>query len=1028
MAGFDIPNQNIRINPTFDYQKRDYAGELSKLMSGLGNAMGGQGSRPLTQKQQEQMAEQASLSRAAQALASDAAIQEKLNKLQTLPVAEARATLQDIRRNDVRRISEATGVDSSELYEAMLGPLQSQVNERYTAVKKDSGSLSSIIGGARMSINELAGAFRAIGKSDEEARAIGREVHQENEAIRQASPYWQDQMLRDQAGEMVTFTGETGSIAANIARMAPQMAGQIGGTLGGAAVGSLAGPVGTFVGGSAAAAALGAMQGSQDFITRVEMDPRLTEEQKAEAISTGRLPAAAAAGVFNAIPINANPASQALLRAASGNIIGKAANRLGQNLAGRVVGNTLVSGAELSVANAGDVLSRNAIFEQATGLDTPLTEGLGQALAQGAGMAPFFGAARSRTHSIPATEAPKPVVPDAPAADTTTPQAPKPPKAPDGSEFRDPRPVEMVDFDESVRAGFREGIQEKTITGPQAIFDAYVRDGRTVDDLRRMLDADVVASNPLGPKIVEQVRKLIPKVEDTKSLTPEAADFVTNVKQRVLNGEDLTIEQVNKLFTGDRGSDNSFIEAINSTLQDGYVERNSLTAELHRSIAGLGKSRSGGDPLTKFITAVNKYYDDGGNDNALNRYIEDASKSAKERNSVLSPAPGKLTAVQQSLLREAINRRAQEQTNGGSATPNMGFNDGQRTTGADTADTGQNSGRRTSPQTVVGDDTGTTMSTVSGSDGTTQGGRAGGIAQPDQRANQASNVPTEATGTRSTEGADTGRSTSPTTIADATASEGTGIPSGASVGDGGVAGATAATSRNNQSNGGDIGTVARDLGVDVETVSRVLEETGELPTNTDRSSVPFAADIPEGVKVTRLPDSATAIRIDNELIVAVRKDPKAVAQHLSDYYKAGGSDVQLNALFGSGKLTPKDRLRLSKAVENMQTVTRPSVNTAAVREAIASLPKGKIRNVEAAMSNLIREAIGEKLTTAQRKQVDSLHAAGVPELVLPENILQETSDARMLGMEISPEGIIEAKADISETIQKITKQILCRAI
>lgn len=1038
MAAFDVPNQNVRISPTWDYQQQNYANALSTLTRGLGGATG-VSPRPLTEKQQQQLVEQQNKRNAAQAVINDSALLEKVNKLQSLPAAEARSTLQDIRRNDIRRISEATGVDSSELYTAMLGPIQEQVNSRYRAVAQDRGSLSSIVAGARMGINEMVGAFRALSKNDEEARAIGREVHQENEAIRESSPYWQDQMLRDQAGELVTFTGDTGSVTSNIARMLPQMAGQIGGTVAGAVTGGLVGgPVGAFVGGTAAASTLGAIQGSQEFINRVENDPRLTEEQKAEAIRTKRIPSAVTAGVFNAIPINANPVSQGLLRAASGNIIGRAANRLGQNVGGRIVGNTLLSGAELSLANAGDVLSRNAIYEQATGIDTPLTEGLGQALVQGAGMAPFFGAARTRVRNlgIPVTEAAAPTAPTADAA-RTIPNTPNTRSANDatsssGSTFRDARSPEMVSFDRSVRSGYREGIKNESITDPQTIYDSYVRDGRTAEDFRRFLDADTIATDPLGSEIVTRLRKLIPDESTTRALPTEAVDFITNIKQRVLRGEDFTMDQVNNSFAGDRGNGNTFVDAIQSTLQDSYTTRNTLTNQLHSTISRLGRSNSGNDPIARVISALDTYYESGGNDGALARYMVDAAKSTQERGTVLSPAPGKLTKAQQSLLQEAVNRRArrnQESSNdAGNGIPDVGRNDGQRTTSVDPASVNQNSGVVPGTTADMGSTTGAAMPAVGGLDGATSSRGVGGAAQSDQRASQAYAVPTETTGAGTGEGTNSGRRTGATADADATTGTRTGSAGSENGGTGGVAGDAATTRSDNQSNNGGLSDLARRFDINVETLGRVVEETGVIPRDINADAVPFITQVPEGPKVIRLPDSKTATKIDNTLIDSVRKTPLDIAQHLDTYYKTGGSDMQLNALLSSGKLSTKDRLRISKAMERVQTVERPSVNTNTVREALEALPAGKIRSVDAAMSNLIREAIGEKLTAAQQKQLKSLHDAGVPELVLPENIVQETAEARKLGMDTTPDGLVKAKANINETIQKITKQILCRAI
>lgn len=1048
MAGYNVPQVKVKITP---FAQPNYTSELARLMAGVGGTAGLGGTGRTTKAERKELADQQLKAMAMQVVANDPAIQEKLNKLQSAPVADQKATLQDIRRNDIRRIAEQTGVDTSTLFDAMLGPIQTQVNERYKAVSKDAGSLSSLAGGVRMGLNEMIGAFRAIGKSDEEARAIGREVYQENAAIREQSPYWQDQMLRDQTGELITGSGETGSYLANLTRMAPQMAGMIGGTLGGAAVGTAVAPgAGTIAGGVAAAGTMGAVMGSQDFINRVENDPRLTEEQKAEAIRTGRIPAAIASGVFNAIPINVNPASQALLRTAANTAVGRAVNSMGQSVAGRVVGNTLLSGAELTAANVGDVLSRNAIYEQSTGIDTPLTEGLGHALVQGAAMAPFFGAARTRTHGIPSVERPSPVQPDT----TATPQTASRTQAdaPVIEGYRETRTPEMMNFDESTRAGFRTGVENKSIDNVQTIYDSYVRDGRTVDDFRKFLDADVASPTPLGTDIVTRLRQLLPQEATTRSLSTDETNFITDMKQRVLNGEDLTFEQAARDYTGPRGDEKLFLDSLTSTLLDGYKVRNDLTSALYGTISKLGRKGADAEAaIGKFQQAVDKYFTDGGNDTVLARFLEDSAKNKADR-TVLSPAPGKLTKAQQSLLREAIQRRQQEQANVTStaADSNVGRNDGSGAATADSRGTSGGSRGATGTGAAAGDIAAGTVRTDSGSNGAAESGGVGRTAQQNQRAGQAVDVPVEAAGAGAASRADTGRSAEPAATGDAAAGEGAGSSAVEGLGDAGVARDAADTGGNVLTDGGDIGVAAQRLGIDVETAGRILEETGELPKTSqpEAQPTPFEATIPTEPRVVKLPDSQTAARLDNTLVENMHTKPADVMAHLQKYFEGGGSEYQLRALMKQkGKLSTRDKLLLTRAIETTPEVTPTRTNTADIRAALTGLPTeimsklaGRFRvakpqtpaTIEAvhqrALNLLVKESLGDKLTPTQRGQLATLHEAGVPELVLPDNLVQDVNNAKMMGMEVSPEGLVEAKTNTAETIQKITKQILCRAI
>lgn len=423
---------------------------MMKVMNAMDKFAGGTSGgsrRHIGVKEQAKQEAADRMAQAQTALFGDANFQERFVKAQTLSAQKAVDELAGINRDIISRYADQYDVDADKLSKVMMGGLQARTNQRLKDVQSSRGDygIDSAIQGAKRF-------YRAISRlwnTDAEAEADVKKTIEEQIAFERNNAYARDQALRAQEGEGAWSRAEGWGILANsagaVGNMLPQIAGTLasrgaGGLIGGA-IGSFVGPegtaagaqigslVGTMLGGGVTAGA----QGRFDFVERVLSDPKLTPEQKEEALKgwgiTGATALNAALGTipFGARDVSRMVAPRLAFTKAGKDVAARTEQLMAQQSATGLTRETarnmalgeaarkglmqeakapLLSRAgesfKYSVPEVGAMLGlgvtgNNAIYGATTGQDIPLTEGLQEAAVSGipmVGLVTAMGAAR----------------------------------------------------------------------------------------------------------------------------------------------------------------------------------------------------------------------------------------------------------------------------------------------------------------------------------------------------------------------------------------------------------------------------------------------------------------------------------------------------------------------------------------------------------------------------------------------------------------------------------------------------------
>lgn len=355
------------------------------------------------------------------ALQNDTEIQKKLAQLDTLDVGSAEKVLEDIRKNDLPRLQKTTGMDSAALLKNVLKEPMASVSARKKAVSKDP-FWNVWLQTAKAEVPIFADAITSIVSNEtaQEKLARGQRANQLREEARAASPYLEDQARRQAAGENVFSRAWTlGSIPTNIGTAAIEQisglgtslaAGAGGRVLGGAigrglgtltpipGGGAIGQTIGQWVGGMAGGG-LGNMPATEsDYLAKVAADQRLSDAQKIQAIESGAAKAKGlglALGALSPLP-GRRMLSPVLQKIPMPGRLGEYIKRdVPRSLGAYIKRDVPVTAVEGALWNAATQTGQNYIYGQSTGLDTPLMENVGEALASGAAAAPFFGLART---------------------------------------------------------------------------------------------------------------------------------------------------------------------------------------------------------------------------------------------------------------------------------------------------------------------------------------------------------------------------------------------------------------------------------------------------------------------------------------------------------------------------------------------------------------------------------------------------------------------------------------------------------
>lgn len=477
----------------------------------------------MTQKERAAFMQAQQVNQAQRALQNDTVINEKLSRLNSVPVAEQAQILEDIRRNDIDRLTKTSGVSSGELFRTMLQPFQDEVEKRQTDISNSDG-LSALWDGLKIGAHGFVSSLGAAVKGGGAERyKVAAEEHQRyRDKVLEENAFLRDQELRAAQGEgtFERMSGPTGSVLGTIGaaagEMLPSAGAGIAGSIAGAKIGgAAAGPYGALVGALVGGAVPTASYEPFAFAQRVVNDPTLSEEQKLEAIDKGILPAAGIGAATGAIPAGVGAVGGRLLgvmaRAGVPGVsrVAEAVSAPSANALARYAQRVGTTGTELGLMNTATIMGQNANFAQATGREVPLTEGVAEGLSQAVLAAPLFGLMpRNQPRPEPAIKAvTKPVTESTITSDATvtTPLAPNTSTVP---------PEFMRTFWSGVRNNRDAGVP----IDAGAIVKAWNDAGYTTEQLVTRLDGDskVATQARLGANIIRPIREYL----DAQTRTP----------------------------------------------------------------------------------------------------------------------------------------------------------------------------------------------------------------------------------------------------------------------------------------------------------------------------------------------------------------------------------------------------------------------------------------------------------------------------------------------------------------------------
>lgn len=691
--------------------------------------------------------------------------------MENMSVHKQKQILDDIRRNHVERLSKQYQVPANDILQE-LGTADAQLDSQLKKINADSGFWNTLWDAASRESTKIADAITGVG---EDARAEFERGKLRLEKYQQATEenaYLREQQLREQEGEGF-LSRQTGPGSSFLGMMGSLIGGQaadtgapLAGMGAGAAAGTAtAGPVGAAVGGLIGAGAAGSQIEKINFIDRVVADPNLTDEQKIAAIEAGSGSAQLMGGALNALPLNlarvAAPVRNAVARAgigrlgrefteAGGGALGEqvlrnAAARRAENIANESWLRTYATRAvpqaavETGLANVGTVVGQNAIFNEATGQDTPLSEGVGESVVASVLGAPFFGAFNVRSYprrnNSGNTMGTRQTGTDASAAGTA---APNPGSVPPGDGGAASAVFNQSTYDRSFRSGLKEYFRKNRNFNPDDVQKAYTANGMSVDQYRAFVDT--LEAEGFSKKVVDRLRE-------------------------------------------------SFVESpITNRERALYDFTSKITAETTPA---------------EVDAALQAYFQAGGTPEMVERFLKDGSLTPKRRDkntSLVDVNAKRLKNFQRAHINEGLLRNKQNgATVNGEASGNAGSgaeqaasfmgSDGQARTGSpDAANTASNSRVATDTGTPDAAPADSLAQEAARRGEPVEGGRTGGAAQPGERQNQTAEVLVEPAGTGRGTGADSGRSGEPAAAGSAQPDTGAGIRTGEGIGSAGVAG------------------------------------------------------------------------------------------------------------------------------------------------------------------------------------------------------------------------------------------------
>ena len=478
MPQFSLPTGNIRPFEAPDYTQN--LRSLSLLYSALargqrgGGAGGGRGAgkvyhiyrgldeqgNPIyepvyggTEKLATRNFEAMTNDRAKFALSNDPAVSKKLANLPELSTEGQAEVLESIRKEDIPRLEKTLKIPAAALIREGLAEHEAARRQQLRAIEDN--DWSSLFSRVKEGISTFGDNLDMLGASAEEKKLIAKRGEERRQQAIAANPYWQEQERLRAEGRLGTLThvvtNPLDTMADTIGDLGAGLAGAVVGAKTGSALGAalgLPGALGGAVGGAVLGGLAGVPTGVGSYTRRVVNDPNLSDQQQTQAIEAGSAGAGLTGFAANALPGGVfarsalAPISRGAAALAQRGIGGGAMQRLAnagtdvasQGLLARSVRALPASMLEGAMMNAGQQFGENVVFNQTTGLDTPLSENVLDAALAGAvtgvPFAPFNAAPATARRSVDRTTAT--TQPPADAADSVA--SPVEPIGPSGSD------------------------------------------------------------------------------------------------------------------------------------------------------------------------------------------------------------------------------------------------------------------------------------------------------------------------------------------------------------------------------------------------------------------------------------------------------------------------------------------------------------------------------------------------------------------------------------------------------------------
>ena len=391
--------------------------------------------------------------RAKFALSNDPAVSKKLANLPELSTEGQAEVLESIRKEDIPRLEKTLKIPAAALIREGLAEHEAARRQQLRAIEDN--DWSSLFSRVKEGISTFGDNLDMLGASAEEKKLIAKRGEERRQQAIAANPYWQEQERLRAEGRLGTLahvvTNPLDTMADTIGDLGAGLAGAVVGAKTGSALGAalgLPGALGGAVGGAVLGGLAGVPTGVGSYTRRVVNDPNLSDQQQTQAIEAGSASAGLTGFAANALPGGVfarsalAPISRGAAALAQRGIGGGAMQRLAnagtdaasQGFLARSVRALPASMLEGAMMNAGQQFGENVVFNQNTGLDTPLSEYVLDAALAGAvtgvPFAPFNAAPATARRSVERTT--DTTQPPADAADSVA--SPVEPIGPSGSD------------------------------------------------------------------------------------------------------------------------------------------------------------------------------------------------------------------------------------------------------------------------------------------------------------------------------------------------------------------------------------------------------------------------------------------------------------------------------------------------------------------------------------------------------------------------------------------------------------------